>query len=72
MTERSVILEHARFHAVRYVDEGDLPKAVAEFVGQCQMHRLDPPLHHASVSLAILLAEQGDEKGVEQWFEKQV
>lgn len=72
MSERGVILDHARFHAGRYVDEGDLGKAVAEFVGQCLAMRLDPPLHHASVSLAILLAEQGDEKGVEQWLEKQV
>jgi hypothetical protein len=69
--DRAEILDHARFHAGRYLDEGDLGRAVAEFVGQCQAHRLDPPLHHATISLAILLADQGDEKGVTSWLEKQ-
>jgi hypothetical protein len=69
--EREDILDQARFHASRHWADGKLPEAVAEFVGQCRVLGLDPPIHHASITHAVLMAEKGDIDGVHEWLTKQ-
>lgn len=71
--ERPEILSLAKHRAeIIITEEGDLAKAIAEFVAQCKVGALDPPLHHASITHAILMAERGDEFGVRGWLERQV
>jgi hypothetical protein len=66
--DREDILDQARFQASRHWVKGDLPKAVAEFVGQCRLMGLDPPLHHANITEGVLLAEKGDIDAVHAWL----
>lgn len=67
---REEILDTARYWARHQMAKEELTSAVAEFVGQCRVHGLDPPLHHADITKAILDAERGDKEAVAAWIEQ--
>jgi hypothetical protein len=69
--DREEILQTARHWALRALDAGRLGEAVAEFAGQCRLHNLSPPLHHAEITLGVLIAEGGDPNEVRTWLMKQ-
>lgn len=68
---RDEILDFARHRAHALVDAGELTGAVAEFVGQCRLGSLDPPLHHANITEGVLIAERGEPEQVREWLMKQ-
>lgn len=70
--DREDILDQAKFHASRFFAQGKLPEAIAEFVGQCRVMGLDPPLHHADITQGVLIAEKGDIDGVQAWLTRRV
>lgn len=67
---REEILDTARYWARHRLAKGELTLAVAEFLGQCRVQGLDPPLHHADVTKAMLDAEGGDKEAVVKWIDQ--